>query len=532
VKFGIALVALAAAATAAPDCLALVDLAADRDVFDVADLGIPVLIPLDKSCLVRVKSRDLDLLDAAGFEFRILDGNPADKQHVYAMPDPELDPAVLALYGTVLARDRNGYVLRTTEQGIRGLNTLQVELAGINMHPLAPRTRAPYPCPAVVDDSLVRKLVSRVSADTVESLLVRMREFVTRYSETDSCRRAMEWVRSRFEAWACSTFLDTFQTGWAPNAIGIKLGTTNPDVIFVVCGHTDATSEIPFTLTPGSEDNASGTAAVMELCRVTADMEFENTVWFIGFAGEEQGLVGSDSYARQARDRGDSIVLSINFDMISYGRENKDTIVIYGARAAPGSEQWVDFFIAQADTFTELKHRKTMENIPQARSDHYSFWKYGFPAIRGGYSDKTPHYHTTGDTIGPLYYAQCGTNNIPMQTEVIKALVAAIAKLGGAHVPVGIQEQPRRPAARVLEVFPTVGPAPVSVRLSGPLDRTSTIDVYDAAGFLVRRLDCYGCSAVSWDGTDLSGRRLPSGIYLFRITGPGHSSVARAVLTR
>ena len=531
-RLGITLVALVAAAAAAPDYLALVDLPADRDVFDVTDLGIPVLMPLDKSCLVRAESRDLDMLDAAGFGFRLLDDNPADKQYVFVMPGPALSPATIARYGTVLAESQDGYVLRTTDDGIRGLNTLQVELAGISMHPLAPRTPASSPCPAAVDDSLVRELVGRVSADTVESLLVRMRRFVTRYSETDSCRRAMEWVRSRFEAWGCSTFLDTFRADYAPNAVGIKRGTSNPDAIFVVCGHTDATSEIPFTLTPGSEDNASGTAAVMELCRATADMEFENTVWFIGFAGEEQGLVGSDSLARRARDRGDSIVLSVNFDMISYGRENRDTIVIYGARQPPGSEHWVDFFIAQADTFTVLKRRKTMEYIPQARSDHYSFWKYGFPAIRGGYSDRTPHYHTTGDTIGPLYYAQCGTNNIPMQAEVIKALVATIAKLGGAYLPVGVEEQPRPALPRLLGVFPTVGPAPVSIRLSRPLDRTSTIDVYDAAGSLVRRLDSHGRTTVSWDGTDHSGGRLPSGIYLFRTTGPGHPSVARAVLTR
>ncbi|UCG43043.1 MAG: M28 family peptidase, partial [candidate division WOR-3 bacterium] len=398
--------------------------------------------------------------------------------------------------------------------------------------PLAARTRASSPCPAAVDDSLVRELVSRVSGDTVESLLVRMRQFATRYSSTDSCFRAMEWVRSRFEAWGCSTYLDTFRPGYAPNAVGIKRGTLTPDAVFVVCGHTDATSEIPFTLTPGSEDNASGTAAVMELCRATADTEFENTVWFIGFAGEEQGLVGSDSFARQAADRGDSIVLAVNFDMISYGRENKDTIVIYGARQAPGSEQWVDFFIAQADSFSDLKHRKTMEYIPQARSDHYSFWKYGFPAIRGGYSDRTPHYHSTGDTIGPLYYAQCGTNNIPMEAEVIKALVATIAKLGGAHLPVGIEQRPHRPAARLLEVRPTVGPAPLSLRLSGPLSMNSTLEVYDATGSLVRRLDCSGCSTASWDGTDRYSRQLPSGIYLFRVNVPGHSSVARAVLTR
>jgi len=52
---------------------------------------------------------------------------------------------------------------------------------------------------------------------------------------------------------------------------------------------------------PGVTDDGSGTAAVMELARVMSQFEFEKTIVFIAFAGEEEGLIGSSLYARKAR---------------------------------------------------------------------------------------------------------------------------------------------------------------------------------------------------------------------------------------
>ena len=58
-KHGILLALILTSALATPDYLALVELPGERDVFDVSDLGIPVLMPLEGSCLVRAESRDM-----------------------------------------------------------------------------------------------------------------------------------------------------------------------------------------------------------------------------------------------------------------------------------------------------------------------------------------------------------------------------------------------------------------------------------------------------------------------------------------
>ena len=527
----ISLMVIVGVAAADAEWLCRVELGSGLDMAAVARCGADVLMPLEEACLCRVDDADVARLEAHGFEYQPLDAEPDEHSYVYVMPIAGFDRTRLRAYGFVLTEDCDGVVLRTSQAGIEGLNRLPVELAGVGVHPIRSGVEASLPEPLAVDDSLVWSLVGNVNRDSIEGALARLVGFRTRYSMTDSCQAAMEWVRSRFEAYGCdSTYLDTFRAGWGPTAVGVKRGTVNERQVFVVCGHVDATSEDPYNHAPGSEDNGSGAICVLELCRAMKDVKVEKTIWFIGFSGEEQGLVGSDTFARRAAGRGDSIKLAINFDMVSYGRENLDTIVIYGATDAPPSVEWVDFFQAQADTFSSLKHKRDIENIPARRSDHYSFWKYGFPFIRGGYYDRTPEYHTTGDPVGPLYYQNCGTNNFPMLTELVKALVASVAKMAGAYVPTGVEERPGEPV-RVLSVSPSVGRGPVEIRLSRPPDRPVRVGVFDAGGRRVSVLDWTRSSSVTWDGRDDRGRSLSAGIYLFRFVSDGQPLTARAVLT-
>ncbi len=59
-------------------------------------------------------------------------------------------------------------------------------------------------------------------------------------------------------------------------------------------GHYDSTSQSTSSAAPGAEDNASGSAGVLELARVVIEAKPNVNVIFITFSGEEQGLVGSE----------------------------------------------------------------------------------------------------------------------------------------------------------------------------------------------------------------------------------------------
>jgi hypothetical protein len=519
---------LAGVAVAAPTCLARVETQAGSAM---AALGVPVVAERDGYCLVRVDDAGLAQLAAAAYQFTVLDRAAEQRLYVYVNTRGSFDRSRLAGFGDVLTEDRGGVVLATTEEMIGGLNRLPVELARIPVEPLTYGPDQPAPDSPVVDDSLVQLLVDRVSPDSILSSIRRLQNFYTRYSTTDSCRNAVAWVRDQFVAYGCdSTALENYYSGYAPNVLGVKRGTVNARPIYVICGHADNTSDYEPNRCPGSDDNASGTTAVIEACRVFSDIGFDNTVYFIGFTGEEQGLVGSDSFCRRAARRGDSVKAALNFDMISYGRQTMDTFEVIGKISNPNCAWLVDSFIANAAAYTSLKTKRSMVTSAPY-SDHDRFWARGWPAFCGIEYDFTPEYHYIGDTIGPPFYLNCGTNNIPMATEAIKAAVATIAKLAGAHVTTALDEAGRpAPPARILRVLPSIGRAPVTVELTPARSAGARLVIYDAAGKLVRSLPA-GNPTVSWDGRDGSGGRASAGIYLLRLGGSESAATARVVLT-
>jgi aminopeptidase YwaD len=97
------------------------------------------------------------------------------------------------------------------------------------------------------------------------------------------------------------------------NIIATKRGAT--DRIIVIGGHYDSVEA-----GPGANDNASGTAVVLELARVFAGKQTQHTLVFIAFDAEEFGLYGSRHYVEQlSQTERSRIVAMLNFDMLGGG---------------------------------------------------------------------------------------------------------------------------------------------------------------------------------------------------------------------
>lgn len=93
--------------------------------------------------------------------------------------------------------------------------------------------------------------------------------------------------------------------------------------VLVVSGHYDSrNSDVMDTLgeAPGANDDASGTAAVMELACVMAKRQFEATLVFMTVPGEEQGLLGAAQWAREARAANTNVEAMITNDIIGSSR--------------------------------------------------------------------------------------------------------------------------------------------------------------------------------------------------------------------
>lgn len=207
------------------------------------------------------------------------------------------------------------------------------------------------------------------------------------------------------------------------NVVATIEGAGYPGRQFLMTAHYDAISETPYTWTPGADDNASGVVALLTAASILKDYHFVNTVKFVSFSGEEQGQLGSHAYAEEAYILGDTILGVLNFDMMAYDG-NGDGIMEVHCGYPPENQALGDILIgAISDYALNLVPEKLVEDASW-RSDHASFWNYGFPAISGGedHQDFNPFYHTTDDRVclfDTAYYV-----------DFVKAAVAGIAILG------------------------------------------------------------------------------------------------------
>ncbi|MEO0073335.1 MAG: M28 family peptidase, partial [candidate division WOR-3 bacterium] len=324
---------------------------------------------------------------------------------------------------TIVYSDEHDCYLRLDQSDIERLIALVRLKSRVWLRPLVLNNRQ-VSLPPVITNPLIEQMVQNVRPESVLSYVRRLQRYRTRYSTSDSCRAAAEWIRQKFLAYGCdSVYFEYHTSGHAPNVIGIRYGTAgqrNPYAI--IDGHFDSYAP---SNAPGADDNASGVAATLEACRVMQPYRFSRDLRYIAFSGEEFGLYGSEYYAARARSRGDSILGVLNFDMIGYVDAMPEDLQLVTKIANPPCGPFSDWFTAVADTYTNLICTKYMVNDNQ-NSDHGPFWNNGYVAFCGieDFWPVNPYYHTAGDSIG------AGYNNNDWCTEVTKAAVAALATLG------------------------------------------------------------------------------------------------------
>ena len=161
----------------------------------------------------------------------------------------------------------------------------------------------------------------------------------------------------------------------------------------------------------GADDNASGTAMLLEVARrLAAAGPLPRAVLFIAFSGEERGLLGSGHYAANAVLPLSDTVAMVNLDMV--GRLVDDKVIVHGTGTGTGLEALVDRLVAE--------HGLTAAKEPGGfgPSDHASFYAKKVPVLHvftGSHGD----YHRPSDTADKINVAGM---------EKLTALVTAIVR--------------------------------------------------------------------------------------------------------
>ncbi len=196
--------------------------------------------------------------------------------------------------------------------------------------------------------------------------------------------------------------------GTSKNVVGMIRGVDQKlnSTYIVVGAHMDhCGKDSEGSIYPGADDNASGTAAVMELARamMANHVKPKRSILFIPFAGEEQGLLGSEAFVNNPTVERDKIIFMLNLDMV--GRGN-GSIGIGGMENYPREWRLIESLIPDS-----LRKRMGKFRVGE-NSDHYPFANKGIPAFFLVTSGDHPEYHQTSDTkdkIQPFVLGVAGT---------------------------------------------------------------------------------------------------------------------------
>lgn len=218
------------------------------------------------------------------------------------------------------------------------------------------------------------------------------------------------------------------------NVIGELTGTTTPDNIYIIGAHYDHLGGDR----PGGDDNASGTAGVLEAARVMSRYQFESTIRFICFNAEEDGLLGSRDYVdNHVIPGGENVVGMVNMDMILRPGSDFDPFTVIDAELeTDGFMPWLQAYAqAAADYVPSLTIGDTW-NDGDSWSDNDSFKDRGIPSflvIENSWDDwnaANPYYHTYEDASDRLANGSPNgiTYDYPFATDVTRTTVAFIAQ--------------------------------------------------------------------------------------------------------
>ncbi len=127
----------------------------------------------------------------------------------------------------------------------------------------------------------------------------------------------------------------------------------------------------------GADDNASGTSTMLavaaQMVSRLGDVDSHRRIVFIGFTGEERGLLGSQYYVRHPRFSLETTVAMVNLDMVGRLRDNE--LTVYGT----GSGDLMDQIVEGANRETQFNLFKVPTGY--GPSDHQSFYEVGIPVL-------------------------------------------------------------------------------------------------------------------------------------------------------
>jgi hypothetical protein len=374
----------------------------------------------------------------------------------------------------------------------------------------------------------VSKIVSEVSEERISAILKTLEGFGTRntFSSQDTPNRgigaARKWIYEQFRGFSprLEVSYDQYRLKKDDtrgsrivsdvdlyNVVAVLPGTVNKDQRIIVSGHYDSialvrapgaapagpgdvagaggappTPRDPNADAPGVTDDGSGTACVMELARLLSQYQFEKTLVFVAFAGEENGLLGSTLYAQKARTLSQKIEAVLNNDIIGSdesgdGRKENRRVSVFSEDPIDSASRGLARYIREVGQ--RYVPSMSVDLIFRADrfgrgGDHTPFNQEGYPAVR--FSTPVENFanqHSITDTFA--------NTSVTLAARITRVNAAAAASLAWAPKSPVVSEQIERNGQKVTNLLLTRG----KTRYDAQLKWKNETPEPDLAGYVV-----------------------------------------------
>lgn len=277
-------------------------------------------------------------------------------------------------------------------------------------------------------DSLIY-FVKELSGEVPTNIGGAQYTIISRHKNQPGNDKAAEYIKQKLQGYGLTVYDQWFSTT-GRNVYAVQPGTVYPNKKYIICAHYDSYT-LSQTIAPGADDNASGTAAVIESARILSKYLADYTIIYALWDEEEQGLVGARYYAQQAFNTGDSIMGVVNLDMIAWDSNNNNVAEIH--TRSTGTSIFLKDKMVEINNLYSTGLTFAIKNPGSTYSDHAAFWERGYGAILliEDNNDFNAYYHSTNDKV--QYFNQ------PYYLKMSKAAIGTFSTLANVTTIVPVE---------------------------------------------------------------------------------------------
>jgi leucyl aminopeptidase len=262
--------------------------------------------------------------------------------------------------------------------------------------------------------TVVNPLLQQIEISNIWDTIQVLSAYHTRYYTTATGVNAVRELAQQYREIAGNRLgvdihVFEWEHSWQQPSLVVEITGTNPNGERVVIGgHIDSTAGGASPRSPGADDDASGSATVLEVFRVLVEsmpaFRPQRTLEFQAYAAEEVGLRGSQDIARYYRSNGYNVIGMLQLDMTGYvGRPNCPNCPTIGLVTDYTNAQLTSFVRGCIAEYCDLA--VTLTQCGYGCSDHASWTSSNYPAsfvFETPFSSSNPNIHTGNDAIGHL----------------------------------------------------------------------------------------------------------------------------------